>query len=142
MNLCKRACLYSIRKKGKTLTLPGVSAGHGHADADLPFHPIGHGKQPTPISKKPCWAISPSTPRPWKTVSRRIRVSQILDVDGFERQGTPCAPILTLLILTQTGTFWRSTPRALPRCRRAMRMPDGWWPLQLPGGQLFHRWRL
>ena len=33
----------------------------------------------------------------------------------------------TLLILTQTGTFWRSTPRALPRCRRAMRTPDGWW---------------
>lgn len=72
MNLCKRACLYSIRKKGKTLTLLAfllvmatlmltclsIQSATETANANI---------------KKPCWAISPSTPRRWKTVSRRIR---------------------------------------------------------------------
>ena len=66
MNLCKRACLYSIRKKGKTLTLLAfllvmatlmltclsIQSATETANANI---------------KKACWAISPSTPRPWKT---------------------------------------------------------------------------
>ena len=124
MNLCKRACLYSIRKKGKTLTLLAfllvmatlmltclsIQSATETANANIKKALLGY------------FTINA------KTLENGIpedTVSQILDVDGLSA-GTPCAPIPTLLILTQTGTFWKSTPRALPRCRRAMRTPDGW----------------
>lgn len=72
MNLCKRACLYSIRKKGKTLTLLAfllvmatlmltclsIQSATETANANI---------------KKALLAILPSTPRRWKTASRRIR---------------------------------------------------------------------
>ncbi len=39
---------------------------------------------------------------------------------------------VTLLILTQTGTFWRSTPKALPRCRKVTRTPGKSWQTPIP----------
>ena len=79
MNLCKRACLYSIRKKGKTLTLLAfllvmatlmltclsIQSATKTANANIKKALLGHF---TINAKTP-----PSTPRRWKTVSRRIR---------------------------------------------------------------------
>ena len=76
MNLCKRACLYSIRKKGKTLTLLifllvmatlmltclSVQSATETAGAN--------------IKKSICLAISPSTPRRWENGIPEDTVSQ------------------------------------------------------------------
>ena len=121
MNLCKRACLYSIRKKGKTLTLLAFLLVM--ATLMLTCLSINRPqKRPTPTSKRPCWAISPSTPRRWKNGIPEDTVSQILAVDGLSGRYT-LRSYTYATYLTQTGTFWKSTPRALPRCRKVTRTP-------------------
>ena len=40
-------------QKGQDPHTAGVSAGHGHADADLPFHPIGHRNSQRQHQKSP-----------------------------------------------------------------------------------------
>ena len=121
MNLCKRACLYSIRKKGKTLTLLifllvmatlmltclSVQSATETAGANIKKALLGY------------FTINA------KTLENGIpedTVSQILAMDG------PCAPTPTLLILTRMGTVLRSTPRALPRYRKVTRTPGKSWP--------------
>ena len=125
MNLCKRACLYSIRKKGKTLTLLAfllvmatlmltclsIQSATETANANIKKALLGY------------FTINA------KTLENGIpedTVSQILAMDGLSGRYT-LRSYTYALILTRTGTFWKSTPRALPRCRRAMRTPDGWW---------------
>ena len=73
MNLCKRACLYSIRKKGKTLTLLAFLLVMATLMLTCLSIQSATETGQRQYQKKPCWAISPSTPRRWKTASRRIR---------------------------------------------------------------------
>ena len=71
MNLCKRALLYSVRKKGKTITLLAfllvmatlmltclsIQSATETANANI---------------KKALLGYLPSTPKHWRTVSRRM----------------------------------------------------------------------
>ena len=87
MNLCKRACLYSIRKKGQDPHIAGVSAGHGYVNADLPFHSIGHGNSQCNIKKALLGYFTINA----KTLENGIpedTVSQILAMDGLSGRYT------------------------------------------------------
>ena len=130
MNLCKRACLYSVRKKGKTLTLLAfllvmatlmltclsIQSATETANANIKKALLGY------------FTINA------KTLENGIpedTVSQILDVGGLSGRYT-LRSYTYATYFDADGNIWRSTLRALPRCRRAMRTPDGWWPTRTP----------
>ena len=125
MNLCKRACLYSIRKKGKAFTLLifllvmatlmltclSIQSATETANANIKKALLGY------------FTINA------KTLENGIpedTVSQILAMDGLSGRYT-LRSYTYATILTQTGTVLQSTPRALPRCRRDMRTPGKSW---------------
>ena len=108
MNLCKRACLYSIRKKGKTLTLLAfllvmatlmltclsIQSATETANANIKKALLGY------------FTINA------KTLENGIpedTVSQILDVDGLSCRYTPTPRRIAISPMVALK-WWRATP--------------------------------
>ena len=130
MNLCKRACLYSIRKKGKTLTLLAfllvmatlmltclsIQSATETANANIKKALLGY------------FTINA------KTLENGIpedTVSQILDVDGLSGRYT-LRSYTYATYFDADGNLLEINTEGVVRCRRAMRMPDGWRPTPTP----------
>ena len=130
MNLFKRACLYSIRKKGKTLTLLAfllvmatlmltclsIQSATETANANIKKALLGY------------FIINA------KTLENGIpedTVSQILDVDGLSGRYT-LRSYTYATYFDADGNLLEINTEGVVRCRRAMRMPDGWRPTPTP----------
>ena len=130
MNLCKRACLYSIRKKDKTLTLLAfllvmatlmltclsIQSATEIANANLKKALLGYFTINAKMLKN---GIPEDT------------VSQILDVDGLSGRYT-LRSYTYATYFDADGNLLEINTEGVVRCRRAMRMPDGWRPTPTP----------
>ena len=130
MNLCKRACLYSIRKKGKTLTLLAfllvmatlmltclsIQSATETANANIKKALLGY------------FTINA------KTLENGIpedTVSQILDVDGLSGRYT-LRSYTYATYFDADGNLLEINTEGAAQVPEAMRTPDEWWRTPTP----------
>ena len=118
-------------QKGQDPHAAGVSAGHGHADAVTCISIQSATEIANANLKKALLGYFTINAKMLKNGIPEDTVSQILDVDGLSGRYT-LRSYTYATYFDADGNLLEINTEGVVRCRRAMRMPDGWRPTPTP----------